>query len=122
MPAAVELRGAEWILWIHDLSRPDPIYILPILMGITSIVMQRMQPPSPDPMQRRLMQIMPLGFAAFAFFFPAGLVLYWLTNNLVSMLQQHFINGPRQRDASDKAKQGETKTGRKSRHDAVLAD
>lgn len=122
LTAAVELRGAEWILWIHDLSATDPYYVLPALMGATSIIMQRMQPASPDPMQRRLMQIMPLGFAAFAFFFPAGLVLYWLTNNLISMLQQHFINGPRQRAAREKAKKNEQKAGRKGRHAAVLAD
>ena len=122
LTAAVELRGAEWVLWIDDLSATDPLYILPILMGVTSIAMQRMQPPPPDPMQRRLMQIMPLGFAAFAFFFPAGLVLYWLTNNLVSMLQQHFINGPRQRDAREAAKKSDKKAGRKGRHAAALAD
>ena len=122
LTAAVELRGAEWVLWIKDLSATDPLYILPVLMGVTSVAMQRMQPPPPDPMQRRLMQIMPLGFAAFAFFFPAGLVLYWLTNNLVSMLQQHFINGPRQRAAREAAKKSEKKAGRKGRHAAVLAD
>lgn len=122
LTAAVELRGAEWVLWINDLSATDPLYILPVLMGVTSVAMQRMQPPSPDPMQRRLMQIMPLGFAAFAFFFPAGLVLYWLTNNLVSMLQQHFINGPRQRAAREATKKSEKKAGRKGRQAAVLAD
>ena len=122
LTVAVELRGAEWVLWVKDLSATDPLYILPVLMGVTSIVMQRMQPASPDPMQRRLMQIMPLGFAVFAFFFPAGLVLYWLTNNLISMLQQHFINGPRQRAAREDAKKSEKKAGRSGRKSAVLAD
>ncbi|MDA8015890.1 MAG: membrane protein insertase YidC [Thermoanaerobaculia bacterium] len=122
LTVAVELRGAEWMLWVDDLSATDPLYILPILMGVTSVAMQRMQPPSPDPMQRRLMQIMPIGFAAFAFFFPAGLVLYWLTNNLISMLQQHFINGPRQRAARETANKGEKKAGRKGRQATVLAD
>ncbi|MEM9558260.1 MAG: membrane protein insertase YidC [Acidobacteriota bacterium] len=89
---AVELRGAEWILWIHDLSIPDPYFILPLLMGATSLAMQRMMPSSPDAMQRRIMQIMPIAFTAFAFYFPAGLVLYWLTNNLLTTGQQALIN------------------------------
>lgn len=91
LTTAVELRGAEWIGWIHDLSQPDPYYVLPILMGITSLATQRMVPSSPDPMQRRIMQFMPLMFAGFAIYFPSGLVVYWLTNNILTMGQQYLI-------------------------------
>ena len=91
LTTAVELRGAEWIAWIHDLSQPDPYYVLPILMGITSLATQRMVPSSPDPMQRRIMQFMPLMFAGFAIYFPSGLVVYWLTNNILTMGQQYLI-------------------------------
>ncbi len=85
---AVELRGAPWLGWIKDLSVPDPLYILPILMGVTSVAMQKMMPAPPDPMQRRMMQFLPIMFMFFAFAFPGGLVLYWVTNNLLSMVQQ----------------------------------
>ncbi len=88
---AVELRGAEWIGWIHDLSNKDPYYLLPIVMGVTSLGMQRMMPSAGDPMQRRLMQMMPIMFTVFAFAFPSGLVLYWMTNNLLTMLQQALM-------------------------------
>ncbi len=88
LSTAVELRGAPWIGWISDLSVPDPYYILPILMGVTSVLMQKMMPAAPDPMQRRLMQLLPIMFMFFAFAFPSGLVLYWVTNNLLSMIQQ----------------------------------
>ncbi len=88
LSTAVELRGAPWIGWIHDLSVPDPYYVLPILMGVTSVAMQKMMPAAPDPMQRRMMQFLPLMFMFFAFAFPSGLVLYWVTNNLLSMVQQ----------------------------------
>ena len=88
LSTAVELRGAPWLGWIKDLSVPDPYYILPILMGVTSVLMQKMMPAAPDPMQRRMMQLLPIMFMFFAFAFPSGLVLYWVTNNLLSMLQQ----------------------------------
>ncbi len=88
LSTAVELRNAPWIGWIKDLSVPDPIYVLPIVMGVTSVAMQRMMPAPPDPMQRRMMQLLPIMFTFFAFAFPSGLVLYWVTNNLLSMLQQ----------------------------------
>ena len=88
LSTAVELRGAPWIVWIKDLSIPDPYWVLPILMGVTSVAMQKMMPAPPDPMQRRLMQLLPIMFMFFAFAFPSGLVLYWVTNNLLSMLQQ----------------------------------
>ncbi len=88
LSTAVELRGAPWIGWIGDLSVPDPFYVLPILMGVTSVAMQKMMPAAPDPMQRRMMQFLPIMFMFFAFAFPSGLVLYWVTNNLLSMAQQ----------------------------------
>lgn len=90
LAVAVELRNAPWILWVRDLSVADPIYILPILMGVTGILLQRMTPAPPDPMQKRLMQLMPIMFAFFSFAFPSGLVLYWLTNNLLTMVQQSY--------------------------------
>lgn len=88
LATAVELRNAPWIGWIHDLSTPDPYYILPLVMGATSVTMQRMMPSSADPVQRRVIQLMPIMFTFFALAFPSGLVLYWVTNNLLSMLQQ----------------------------------
>lgn len=89
---SVELRGADWILWIKDLSGPDPYFLLPLLMGVTSVLVQRMTPAPPDPMQRRLMQMMPIMFTAFAIYFPSGLVVYWMTNNVLTMAQQSLIN------------------------------
>ncbi len=91
LSTAVELRNAAWIGWIKDLSVPDPIYVLPIVMGVTSVGLQRMMPSAPDPMQRRMMQALPIMFTFFAFAFPSGLVLYWVTNNLLSMLQQAIM-------------------------------
>jgi len=88
---AVELREAPWILWIQDLSMQDPYYVLPLLMGVTSVLLQRMSPAPPDPMQARLLQVMPIVFTIFAFAFPSGLVVYWLTNNLLTMVQQALI-------------------------------
>ena len=97
LSTAVELRGAPWIGWIKDLSVPDPYYILPILMGVTSVAMQKMMPAPPDPMQRRMMQLLPIMFMFFAFAFPGGLVLYWVTNNLLSMIQQGVMMKLKQR-------------------------
>jgi YidC/Oxa1 family membrane protein insertase len=89
--ASVELRHAPFLGWIHDLSAQDPLYILPIIMGITSFVQTKMQPPPPDPVQAKVMMIMPLMFSVMFFFFPAGLVLYWVVNNTLSILQQWMI-------------------------------
>lgn len=93
LQASVELRFADWILWINDLSAPDPYYILPLLFGITMFAQQHLSASSMtmDPMQQRMMQIMPVAMAVFFAFFPAGLVLYWLTNNLLSIGQQWYI-------------------------------
>lgn len=89
--ASVELRQAPFILWIHDLSVKDPYFILPILMGISWMVQQKLNPPPPDPMQAKLMMIIPIVFTFLFATFPAGLVLYWLVNNCLSILQQWYI-------------------------------
>jgi YidC/Oxa1 family membrane protein insertase len=89
---SVEMRHAPFALWIHDLSAVDPYYVLPILMGITMIIQTRLNPTPPDPIQAKVMTIMPVVFSVFFFFFPAGLVLYWLVNNVLSIAQQWNIN------------------------------
>ena len=89
---SVELRHAPWILWINDLSAMDPWFILPIFMGITMYVQQQLNPQPTDPMQAKVMKILPIIFTVFMLFFPAGLVLYWTVNNLFSMVQQQIIN------------------------------
>ena len=90
--SSVEMRGAPWILWIKDLSAPDPFFILPIIMTMTSMLQTALNPTPPDPMQAKLMWFMPLIFSVMFFFFPAGLVLYWITNNILSIAQQWMIN------------------------------
>lgn len=90
--ASVEMRGAPWLGWVHDLSRPDPYYILPVLMGATMFVQMRLNPTPPDPMQARMMWIMQSVFAVMFLFFPAGLNLYYVVNNVLSIAQQWFIN------------------------------
>ena len=88
---SVELYQAPFILWIRDLSSPDPYYILPLLMGITMFIQQKLSPPPPDPTQEKLMLLMPVIFTALFLYFPAGLVLYWVVNNALSILQQWYI-------------------------------
>ena len=90
--ASVEMRNAPWILWIHDLSSPDPFYILPLVMTLTTVLQTSLNPAPPDPMQAKMMWFMPLAFSVMFFFFPAGLVLYWITNNILSIAQQWVIN------------------------------
>ncbi len=90
--SSVEMRNAPWIGWIHDLSAPDPFFILPLLMTASSLLQTALNPAPPDPMQAKMMWIMPLMFSVMFFFFPAGLVLYWLTNNILSIAQQWIIN------------------------------
>ena len=90
--AAVELRHAPFYGWITDLSAKDPFYILPILMGASMIIQTKLNPEPPDPLQAKMMKIMPIAFSIFFFFFPSGLVLYWLVNNVLSILQQWQIN------------------------------
>ena len=90
--SSVEIRNAPWLGWIHDLSSPDPFFILPLLMTASSLLQTALNPAPPDPMQAKMMWIMPLMFSVMFFFFPAGLVLYWLTNNILSIAQQWIIN------------------------------
>ena len=90
--SSVEMRHAPWLGWITDLSAKDPFFILPILMTLTSLLQTWLNPTPPDPVQARMMWIMPLVFSVMFFFFPAGLVLYWLTNNILSIAQQYIIN------------------------------
>ncbi len=87
----VDLRHAPFILWIHDLSVMDPYFVLPLMMGASMWFMQKLNPPPPDPMQAKIMQWMPVMFTFFFLWFPAGLVLYWVVNNLLSMAQQYVI-------------------------------
>ncbi len=90
--SSVEMRNAPWIGWITDLSSIDPYFILPLLMTASTLLQTWLNPTPPDPVQARLMWIMPLVFSIMFFFFPAGLVLYWLTNNVLSIAQQWWIN------------------------------
>ncbi len=90
--SSVEMRNAPWIGWVHDLSAPDPFFILPVLMTLSTLLQTALNPAPPDPMQAKMMWIMPLMFSVMFFFFPAGLVLYWLTNNILSIAQQWLIN------------------------------
>ena len=89
--ASVELRHAPFFGWIHDLSATDPYYVLPLIMGISMLVQTKLNPVPPDPMQAKLMQIMPIVFSVVFFFFPAGLVLYSVVNNMLSIAQQWYI-------------------------------
>jgi YidC/Oxa1 family membrane protein insertase len=90
--SSVEMRHAPWVGWITDLSAKDPFFILPLLMTATSLFQVWLNPAPPDPVQAKMMWIMPLAFSVMFFFFPAGLVLYWLTNNILSIAQQWVIN------------------------------
>ena len=90
---AIELKGAPWIFWVHDLAIKDPYFILPVLMGITMFLHQRITPTSfTDPMQEKIMKFLPLIFTFFFVSFPAGLTLYWFTNNIASIVQQFYVN------------------------------
>ncbi len=103
---SVELRHAPFILWIDDLAVKDPYFILPLLMGASMYLMQKMQPTSPtmDPMQQKMLQLMPVFMTVFFVFFPAGLVLYWLMNNLVSIAQQIYITNQFNKEQEVKTK------------------
>jgi YidC/Oxa1 family membrane protein insertase len=98
LSTAVELRKEPWLLWIQDLSVADPYYVLPIVMGLTQFLQVRMGPQAGDPMQRRMFQLMPI-FMTFLFLgFPSGLVLYWLTNNVLTILQLQVYNRLHERE------------------------
>lgn len=90
--ASVELRGSSWMLWIHDLAAPDPWFILPLIMMATMFIQIMLNPKPADPMQAKMMMIMPLVFSVMFFIFASGLVLYWLTNNVLSIAQQWYVN------------------------------
>lgn len=90
--ASVELRGSEWLGWVTDLAMPDPWFVLPAIMMATMFLQIKLNPTPTDPMQARMMIIMPLVFGVMFFFFASGLVLYWLTNNVLSILQQWYVN------------------------------
>jgi YidC/Oxa1 family membrane protein insertase len=90
--SSVEMRNAPWVMWIHDLSSPDPFYILPLVMTLTTVLQTALNPAPPDPLQAKMMWFMPLAFSVMFFFFPAGLVIYWITNNVLSIAQQWVIN------------------------------
>jgi YidC/Oxa1 family membrane protein insertase len=98
---AVELRQAPFALWITDLSKPDPFYVLPVVMAITSFIQVKLSPAPTDPVQAKVMMIMPVAFSVMFLFFPAGLVLYWLVNNVLSILQQWRINSVIESAAKD---------------------
>ena len=89
---SVELRQAPFMLWIHDLSTRDPYYVLPLLMGATMLIQTKLNPTPPDPIQAKVMTLLPIVFTVFFAFFPSGLVLYWLVNNVLSIAQQYVIN------------------------------
>ncbi len=103
---SVELRHAPFFGWIIDLSAPDPFYILPLLMAASMVVQMRLSPEPPDPVQARIMKVMPFIFGAFFFFFPAGLVLYWVVNNILSIGQQWYITRQIEADAAKPANAG----------------
>ncbi len=99
---SVELRQAPFVFWIQDLATRDPYFVLPLMMGVSMFAQQKMSPAPPDPMQAKIMTALPIVFTVFFAFFPAGLVLYWLSNNLLSIAQQSLIN--RRVQAEEKAR------------------
>ncbi|WP_455198634.1 membrane protein insertase YidC, partial [Kaarinaea lacus] len=88
---SVEMRQAPFYLWINDLSQRDPYYVLPLIMGVSMFVQQKLNPPAMDPVQQKVIQALPFIFTLFFAFFPAGLVLYWVVNNILSIAQQWYI-------------------------------
>ena len=99
---SVELRHAPFILWLDNLTAPDPYFVLPLIMGVSMFVQQKLNPPPPDPIQAKVMMALPFVFTVFFAFFPSGLVLYWTVNNLLSITQQWYIT--RQIDQAEAAK------------------
>ncbi|MBD3829628.1 MAG: membrane protein insertase YidC [Arcobacter sp.] len=101
---AIELKGAEWIFWIHDLAEMDPYFVLPILMGVTMYLQQKITPNTmQDEMQKKIFQFLPVIFTFFFLWFPAGLTLYWFINNLFTIGQQYYINSVFERKRAEKA-------------------
>ncbi|KFI05456.1 membrane protein insertase YidC [Massilia sp. BSC265] len=91
LQASVEMRGAPWILWIQDLTQPDPYFILPVVYAVSMYITTKLNPQPTDPVQAKMMLFMPLAFSVVFFFFPSGLVLYWVVNNILSIAQQWVI-------------------------------
>ena len=91
LSASAEMRGAPWIGWITDLTAPDPFYILPVLYAISMFITTKLNPAPADPVQAKMMLFMPLAFSVMFIFFPSGLVLYWVVNNVLSIAQQWVI-------------------------------
>jgi YidC/Oxa1 family membrane protein insertase len=102
--ASIELRHAPWLGWIQDLSAPDPYFVLPVIYAISMFVQTKLNPQPADPVQAKVMLIMPIMFSVFFLFFPAGLVLYWVVQNLIGIAQQWYINRTLEREAKAKAK------------------
>lgn len=117
--AAVELRYAPLALWITDMSVPDPYYVLPVIMGISMWVQSKLSPKPADPIQAKVMQIMPIAFSIFFFFFPSGLVLYSLCNNILSIAQQWQITRMFENKAEEEANKDKNKKKRKSKSESV---
>jgi YidC/Oxa1 family membrane protein insertase len=111
LSTAIELRHAPWMLWIQDLSAPDPFYVLPIVMGASQFLQQRLTPASGDPMQRRMFMLMPIFFTVLFLGFPSGLVLYWLTNNVLGIGQQVLYS--KLREGQEAAQAGKGGKGKK---------
>ncbi|NOQ79474.1 MAG: membrane protein insertase YidC, partial [Gammaproteobacteria bacterium] len=88
---SVEMRQADFMLWLNNLSAPDPYYVLPLIMGVSMFVQQKLNPAPMDPVQAKVMMMLPVIFTVFFAFFPSGLVLYWVVNNLLSITQQWYI-------------------------------
>jgi len=105
---SVQLRQAPFMLWIQDMSIPDPYYVLPLIMGVTMFVQQKLSPAPPDPIQAKVMMALPIVFTFMFLWFPAGLVLYWVVNNILSIAQQWMITKRVESgaDAAAKAKEG----------------
>jgi YidC/Oxa1 family membrane protein insertase len=102
--ASIELRHAPWLGWIQDLSAPDPYFILPVIYAVSMFVQTKLNPQPADPVQAKVMLMMPIVFSVFFLFFPAGLVLYWVVQNLLTILQQWYINKTLAAEAQAKAR------------------
>jgi YidC/Oxa1 family membrane protein insertase len=118
----IDLRQAPFMLWVTDLSAQDPYYVLPVLMGISMVVQQKIMPTTMDPTQAKMMMILPVGLTFLFVTFPAGLVLYWVTNNVLTVTQQfvtdrYILKKPRggSTDPSPKGSEPALESGKKKR-------
>ena len=119
LTASIELRGAPWIMWIQDLSAKDPLYVLPIIMGASQFLQQKMTPAAGDPMQRRMFAMMPIFFTVLFLGFPSGLVLYWLTNNVLGIAQSYTYKRHREKkEAEAKEATGGKRTEKSKKKEA----